>query len=469
MNDLASDSRFLRKGALFNIFGTALKICGPVLTIVLARIFGSTEFGIFVSMQAILLTISRAATLGLDRGLHWYLPQNKLKNRPVYQGIMESFWLTISIAVLITVVIFLGAKADLVLDELPYYALSIVFYAGVYVLSTSSEGNRKPWFAILINDFLVMALSPLVSILLYFGGIPHALPLGLLIGQMGGFVLHALVVRSQFRDMPIFPKRIVEKELFLYSLPIGLNVFVSDLLMRSTLWMVLYFLGADAAGVFALMITLSNGLQTIRNGFNPLLVPVVSGMDEERLKTDIKSVYSYCVSMAILIQLVIGFFIVLFPEEIMSIAGKNFVMQPRALGFLLDFQLVATFFGMVNTIIDGMGKSVFNLKVSVFSLVLSCVFGVLLIPSLGLEGAAISMLIYGIGSAVCYNVFLFRRGIRPYSLKLWPELVWMALLLLLYVLLYSETVVFSMLQKILLYVGILVVLGLQYLFYKRKF
>jgi O-antigen/teichoic acid export membrane protein len=217
------------------------------------------------------------------------------------------------------------------------------------------------------------------------------------------------------------------------------------------------------------MITLSNGLQTIRNGFNPLLVPVVSGMDEERLKTDIKSVYSYCVSMAILIQLVIGFFIVLFPEEIMSIAGKNFVMQPRALGFLLDFQLVATFFGMVNTIIDGMGKSVFNLKVSVFSLVLSCVFGVLLIPSLGLEGAAISMLIYGIGSAVCYNVFLFRRGIRPYSLKLWPELVWMALLLLLYVLLYSETVVFSMLQKILLYVGILVVLGLQYLFYKRKF
>ena len=158
MNDLASDSRFLRKGALFNIFGTALKICGPVLTIVLARIFGSTEFGIFVSMQAILLTVSRAATLGLDRGLHWYLPQNKLKNRPVYQGIMESFWLTISIAVLITVVIFLGAKADLVLDEFPYYALSIVFYAGVYVLSTSSEGNRKPWFAILINDFLVMAL-----------------------------------------------------------------------------------------------------------------------------------------------------------------------------------------------------------------------------------------------------------------------------------------------------------------------
>ena len=85
--------------------------------------------------------------------------------------------------------------------------------------------------------------------------------------------------------------------------------------MRSTLWMVLYFLGADAAGVFALMITLSNGLQTIRNGFNPLLVPVVSGMDEERLKTDIKSVYSYCVSMAILIQLVIGFFIVLFPKK----------------------------------------------------------------------------------------------------------------------------------------------------------
>lgn len=469
MNDLETDSKFLKKGTLFNILGTTLKICGPLLTILLARIFGTAEFGIFVSSQAMLLTIARASTLGLDRGLHWYLPQNKLHGRKPYEGIMESFWLTAFISVIVTVVIFAGACFEVFSSELPYYAISLVFYATFYVLSNSSEGNRKPWISIFINDFLVAVLAPLVSIILHYVGVPHALPLGLLVGQVGGFTMHALAVRSQFKEMPFFPKRMVEKELVRYSIPIGMTVFVSNLLMRSTLWMVLFFLGAEAAGVYALMITLSNGLQTIRNGFNPILIPVVSEMSEERLKTDIKPVYSYCASMATLIQIVIGFFILLFPAEIMSIAGKNFVFQPTALGILLFYQLIATMFGMVNTIIDGMGKSVVNLRVNVLALVCSLGFGYVLIPAFGLVGAALSMLIYGVVMSLCYNVYLFRRDLHPYSSKLWVEVVWMALLIILYFVLNNTNIQLEMWEKIAFYAGILLVLGIQFLFYKRKF
>ena len=469
MNDLETDNKFLKKSALFNIFGTALKICGPLLTILLARIFGAAEFGIFVSTQALLLTISRASTFGLDRGLHWYLPQNKLHNRPAYEGIMESFWITILISTLVTLIIFIGSFTSYISQEFRFYAIALIFYSGIYVLSNSSEGNRKPWNAIFINDFLVAVLSPLVSIVLFFLDIPHALPLGLLFGQVGGFFMHSLAVRTQFRDMPIFPAKKITKDLLLYSVPIGLTVFVGNLLMRSTLWMVLFFLGAKAAGVYALMITISNGLQTIRNGFNPILIPVVSEMSEERLKTDIKPIFSYCVSMATLIQIVIGFFIVLFPEEIMSIAGKNFVVQPKALGILLFFQLIATFFGMVNTIIDGIGKSVVNLKVTLLSLALSLISGFLLIPSFGLFGAALSMLIPGIFSACYNNVYLFKRNLRPYSRKLWVELVWIVALLVLYVVLNTQNIHLEMGQKIVFYVGILLVLGVQFIFYKRKF
>ncbi len=469
MNDLESDRRFLKKGALFNVLGTALKICGPLLTVLLARIFGAAEFGIFVSMQALLLTIARAATLGLDRGLHWYLPQNKLYHRPLYKGIMESFWTAVLISFLATVVIFAGSHFSLFSKELPYYAVSLVFYSGMYVLSNSSEGNRKPWNAIFINDFLIATLAPLVSIILHFLKIPHALPLGLLFGQIGGFLAHSFVVRRQFPDMPLFPEEKLSGELLRYSIPIGLTVFVGNLLMRSTLWMVLFFLGAEAAGVYAFMTTIANGLQTIRNGFNPILIPVVSEMDSERLKTDIKPVYSYCVSMATLIQIVIGFFIVLFPAEIMSIAGKNFVVQPMALGILLFFQLVATFFGMVNTIIDGMGKSLFNLKVGLLALVLSVGFGLVLIPWLGLVGAALSMFIYGVASAVCYNVYLFRKKLQPYSRKLWVEIVWSILLLLLYTVLNIFHFELSAWFKGIVYVVILSLLGLQLFFYRRKF
>lgn len=469
MNELDVDKSFLKKSTLFNILGTVLKICGPLLTIMLARIFGTGEFGIFVSTQGLLLTIARASTLGLDIGLRWYLPQNKLHKRPVYNGIMESFWISVAVSLFVTIVIILGSFTDLISDELPYYAISLVFYSGMYVLSSSSEGNRKPWISIFINDFVIAVMAPLVSIILHYMDIPHALPFGLLFGQVVGFTLHAKAVRKQFKNMPLIPPGRASKELVVYSVPLGLTVLVGNLLQRSTLWMVLFFLGADASGVYALMMTLANGLQTIRNGFNPIITPVVSGMDESRLKTDLKPVYSYCVSMATMIQVIIGFFIVLFPEEIMSIAGKSYVVQPMALGILLFFQLVVTFFGMVNTVIDGIGKSVVNLKASIIQLLTSVVAGFVLIPHLGLLGAALSMLLYGIVSSVYCNVYLLKRKLQPYSRKLWAEIVWMVLLIALYVLINAQLVTLTMVGKIVVYVCVLLALGAQFLFYKRKF
>jgi O-antigen/teichoic acid export membrane protein len=173
--------------------------------------------------------------------------------------------------------------------------------------------------------------------------------------------------------------------------------------------------------------------------------------------------------MATMIQIVIGFFIVLFPAEIMSIAGKSYVMQPKALGILLFFQLIATFFGMVNTIIDGIGKSIVNLKVSLLALALSLLFGFLLIPPFELVGAALSMFIYGLASAICYNVYLLRRKMQPYSRKLWVEFVWILALIGLYIFVNIDGVQLEMWHKIAIYVATLLILGAQYLFYKRKF
>ena len=143
MGNLESDSKFLKKAMIVNVVGTILKVCGPLLTFVMARIFGAAEFGIFISAQTLLLTIAHSATLGLDKGLYWYLPQNKLQARKDYDGIMESFWISAAIALFCTAVIFVGSFTPYISKELPWYALSLLFYVGSYVFSTASEGNRR--------------------------------------------------------------------------------------------------------------------------------------------------------------------------------------------------------------------------------------------------------------------------------------------------------------------------------------
>ena len=102
-------------------------------------------------------------------------------------------------------------------------------------------------------------------------------------------------------------------------------------------------LGPEKAGAYAIMITVSNGLQTIRVGFTPILTPVIAGMTKERLSSDLKPVFSYCVSMVTMIQLIIGFFIVLFPKEILHLSGSDFVVQHSAVWVLLFAQLLMGF------------------------------------------------------------------------------------------------------------------------------
>jgi O-antigen/teichoic acid export membrane protein len=232
--------------------------------------------------------------------------------------------------------------------------------------------------------------------------------------------------------------------------------------------MVLVFLGPEKAGVYGIMVTVSNALQTIRVGFTPILTPVVAGMDKDRLHTDLKPVFTYCVSMITLIQLVVGFFIVLFPEEILSIAGSDFIVQPETLGILLLVHLLSGFFGLTSTIMNGIGKSLYTLKMNIVSLVIALVSGYFLVPKFGLVGAALSMLAYNLVFMIWNNAYLAILKLWPYSIKLVPQLLWMFGLILFYILLNLGTFSPSLLEKIGIYVIILLALGGQFLLQKKN-
>ncbi len=468
MENLETDSKFLKKAMIVNIVGTILKVCGPLLTFVMARVFGAAEFGIFVSAQTLLLTIAHSATLGLDKGLYWYLPKNKLDGRAHYDGIMESFWVSAAIALFCTAVIFVGSFTPYISKEFPWYALSLLFYVGSYVFSTASEGNRRPQNAVFVNSFLTVTLAPATSIALHFLKVPHALPLGLLVGQMAGFVVNFVLLRRQFPDMPLRPHKSVSWMLLRYSLPLGMDEFVSSFMIRSSLWLVMLFLGPEKAGAYGIMVTISNALQTIRVGFTPILTPVVAGMNKERLKTDLKPVYSYCVFMVTFIQLLIGFFIVLFPDLILGIAGKDFVVQPETLGVLLLVHLVAGFGGMSLVVLNGMGKSLYTLILDIVLLGVTLASGYVLIPAFGLVGAALSMLCYNIVAIISNNVYLLKMGLQPYSLRLLSQVGWIIALIAFYIALNMQVFTLTLVEKAVVYVAIVAALLAYGLVVKKK-
>jgi O-antigen/teichoic acid export membrane protein len=171
--------------------------------------------------------------------------------------------------------------------------------------------------------------------------------------------------------------------------------------------------------------------------------------------------------MVTFIQLLIGFFIILFPDEILNIAGKDFIVQPETLGILLLVHLLAGFWGMSIVIMNGLGKSLYTLKMNLFSLGIALVSGYFLVPALGLVGAALSMLSYNVVSMIWNNVYLAKMGLWPYSSKLINRFVWICVLIACYVILSVGNFELNLWQKSLAYLVSLLALGLQWLYDKK--
>ncbi len=448
MDSIQADKKYLQKSTLITLVGTGLKVIAPILTIVIARVFGKEIFGIYVSTQLLVLTLARVSVIGLDKGLLRHLPQNKVCGRPAHEGIIESLRLAFVIALIISSIIWVGAYfglqsistglAMLSSIEISLYALSIVPYTILLLFAGASDGNRHPQYKIFINEFVVMTLAPIIALCLHFCGFvdQYALPVGFFASNMLGVFVYIFLINKQFPEIKWFTKNKLPSELLNFSIPIGFSEIVASFLLRIDMWMVLAILGPEAVGIYAVMVTVSNGLKTIRNSYDPILQPVVAGMTHDRLKTDLKPVFSYCVSMVTIIQLAIGFFIVLFPEQTMMIAGKSFITKENPVavfGILIIGNLINGFLGMSSSVVMGLGKSKFMLMMNVVSLVFAVTMNSICIPLFGIAGAALSCMSYQILQCTWMNLYLRKMGFWPYRMSLLVQVVWIVAIIVTYI------------------------------------
>jgi O-antigen/teichoic acid export membrane protein len=164
--------------------------------------------------------------------------------------------------------------------------------------------------------------------------------------------------------------------------------------------------------------------------------------------------------MVTLIQLAIGFFIVLFPEQTMMLAGKSFVTKENpvaVLGILIIGNLLNGFLGLSGSVINGLGKSKFLLLMNVVSLVLAIALNRIFIPLFGIAGAALASMSYQIIQCIWMNLYLHKMGYWPYKKSLWIQGIWIVLLIGFYIAL--NTVYFpSILVKGITYGGILLLI-----------
>lgn len=419
-----SDSRYILRGSLIHMAGMGLRTALSPVALLLPRFFPPAVFGAFVALRSLIMVCRQLFSLGFKPGLAWWIPRRQAEggSRPqdVWNAVLfAAAWSVIAAALLGMVFLFFSERMPEELRRIPSALLLICLAAvpGMAVLDCacgSMDGVRQPKYSALYGNSLYVGLVPVLAIALHWAGVPFALGAGF-------FAVNWLCALAVLRRMwSLFPMErgagggFPERRLLDYSLPLAFSNWASTGLLNLDLLLVAWLVGPAEAGIYGIMQMLAAGVRKVRESYDPLIVPVVSGMKTDTLQEKLPEVLTYSAHMVSSLQLAVALFLVCFSREILSISGEAFTRYGAAFVLLTAANLVGGFSGLAYQALLGLGKSSMLLKQNLVILGLAAVAGFLLIPSRGIAGAALLAL----SVALLQTIVLYYQQTRVHGR--WP-------------------------------------------------
>ncbi len=208
--------------------------------------------------------------------------------------------------------------------------------------------------------------------------------------------------------------RILLSESIKYGLKGQIGIFFQFFNYRLDVFLVNYFLDISAVGFYTVSVTLAELLWHIPNSVSLTLFPSVSARDEESAGKFTCRITRVSISVMLIGAIILG---ILSIYLIPSLYGERFSASILPLQILLPGVIA---FGLVKILtgyLHGRGKPLYASIVTICSLVLTLIFDFLLIPQLGIIGAALATTIaYGFSLILTIYFFLKTSGLKLYNL-----------------------------------------------------
>ena len=418
----------LATGASVSMVG---KIMGrgslAVMQIVLARFLGPELFGLYALGYTILRVGELLGHLGLNNGVihfgssYWGKDNRNLK-RVLYQSIGYAFLS----GTLIGALLFLSApwlavevfaKPELT-RVLRWFAPAFPLVAGLRVAAAATRISERIIFTVYAEDLL----QPLAS--LFFVGVVYLLGLGL-----GGAVLASTLSFALAFALALYYVRLIfssalntkgysrrdGKELLLYSLPTAFSGLFTLLTMWIDRLLVGYFQPTSDVGIYQAASQTAMLFGVILTAFNVIFAPMIARLYYSGAKERLAEMYKVSTKWGLYISLPI-FLVVLFASgDVMTlIYGAEYQRGAIPLTILSTAQLINAGTGAVGFILIMTGRQQRWLAISAIMFFLDLGLNLMLIPKMGIVGAAI-----GTAFAVA-GLFVLALIQVKYELDLWP-------------------------------------------------
>jgi len=420
----AEETRQLARGGGISLLGSATSaVMGFVLTVVLARTLGDSGSGVVLQAIAVFTIVLSFARAGLDSAAVWMLPRLVTRDPSRIRGTL--LWMlavTTAAGVLCALIVELAAP---LLDAAVVDAVRVAGWflpAGALVLvalaATRGLGGVAPYA--LVGSVALPTARPLfVGIAAALGAslalvtLAWALPLPLaLVAALA--VLRVQVVRHEGGTRG--PWRIdkpVRRELLGYAWPRTLSAGLEQSIIWLDVLIVGIIAGTAAAGVYggasrfvAAGLIIDSALRiVVSSRFSALLY-------ENRIE-DVQALYRTAATWLVLFGAPIYLLLGVFAPVVLRLLGPGFEQGSTALAILCAGAVLTFAAGNIHSVLLMSGRSGWGAFNKAVVLALNIAGNVLLVPVLGIAGAALvwslSMVIDAALAAIEVRVLL---GIR---------------------------------------------------------
>jgi len=364
----------------------------PILT----KAFGTLNYGIWAQIGVIVGLLAAVAVMGIDNAVTRFLP-GKSKDE-IREGFYTYILFQLAINSLLCLVLVFSA---------PFLAKGFfggiensrfVILAGVYLISTSWAGSLRRYFRIFTqmktyNGLITYAslanagAGATVAILGYT--IFELVIISILIDLTVVIISLALITRQIGITVPRFTPL---KSYLIYGIPLVPASLSNWAIHQSDRLFISYFVGMSALGIYSVVYGLGEIFMFMF--FNPIFLmvsPVVARLWNEDKQGDVKAIFKYSLKYALMFAIPAAFGF--------SILGKVFLVKFTTTEFATGYYLIPLVTsGYIFFLVAGMAEQVFGLvqKTKFSAIILSSVcieniiLNALLIPRLGIIGAAIA-------------------------------------------------------------------------------
>jgi O-antigen/teichoic acid export membrane protein len=369
------------------------------IDMLIARLIGITEFGLYATVVSWVYILSILSTLGTNQLVLKYIPEYIAKNNfyQLHQLIKISrLWVYKASLSLLVLSFFIFIILNFSAHKLLVFTvgfLSLPFLAISYLRQSLLRAFDRP-FKALSPDFFIKPLLALTLILAYdhfFSQSINALSVLVfaLISAFVAYITGEIWLQKESVLKPIgLSQEIDEKKWFFTSLNLFAVVGLNLLTYRIDIVMITALGDLEQVGVYAAASKVAEIIVFGLVSSNILVIPLISKYFATNEKTKLHIMLRKISRWIFIATAPFILIIVFYAEQILSVFGNGFQVGEYALIILVFGQMISLVCGPVGPCLMMMGHERIAVKISAFSAVGNILLNLFLIPLFGMIGAA---------------------------------------------------------------------------------